>query len=52
MEIETDHGHDGFLIESAKITAVIRNFCFQTELEEKSGSADQEEPDLVELSLN
>jgi homoserine O-acetyltransferase len=54
-EIESSHGHDGFLLESAKLTAVIRDFWFQEKSEKprlKNSSSAKEEPKMVELSLN
>ena len=54
-EIESSLGHDGFLIESVKITAAIRDFWYQGEAEvsrTKSANHKQVERKLVHLSLN
>lgn len=54
-EIESSHGHDGFLIENVKLTGVIRDFWRQGEAEKsqvKRGRQTQGEPKLVQLSLN
>ena len=54
-EIESSHGHDGFLIENVKITAAIRDFWRQGETEiphVKRGTRAQGERKLVKVSLN
>ena len=54
-EIESSHGHDGFLIENVKITAAIRDFWRQGEAQipqVKRGTRAQGERKLVKVSLN
>lgn len=54
-EIESSHGHDGFLIENVKLTGAILDFWHQGETEKSQvqrGTQTQGEGKLVQLSLN
>ena len=54
-EIESLHGHDGFLIEHEKLTSIIRDFWHQGDTEKihkKRQTKAHKESNLVQLSLN
>jgi homoserine O-acetyltransferase len=55
LEIDSFHGHDGFLIEVEKLSSAIRSFWRKTKVEkqqEPSSKKREDKNELVQLSLN